>query len=256
MMHADGQTTMDRTSTGAAEAPEYQSLSPLAALAFVLGLLSPAALATPMLLVVPAAAAGVALLALTKIRASDGTLTGAGLARCGLAIALASAVAPLIRDPIRDALMHRQTAEVARSWLTLLAEDRTSDSRVLLSGQALSSLGPGQPKPGEQPPAAEVVETVTLENLRNDKLARRLSGFKTPLTVTVESGSLSPPMFDGGRTMTAGVFVVAPAGAGESCRVQLNFVRAAYFESEGRPWRIDRWSLVDEPAASAGSNPT
>lgn len=236
-------------------APEYQSLSPLAALALILGLLSPAALAAPLLLVIPAAAIGVGVLALAKIRASDGALTGVGVARWGIAVAVACALAPLVRDPLRNALMERQTTEVARQWLTMLAEGRVEDCRALLSGQAIGSLAPHADKPGAEPPAPEVVETIVLDKLRSDALSRRLAEFQTPLTVDTDPTNDATPVFDGARTMATGVFVVRPAGDGDSCRVQLNFIRAEFYENEGRPWRIERWTLL--PAAGAdGASPS
>jgi hypothetical protein len=235
--------------------PEYQSLCPLAALALILGLLSPAALAAPLLLVIPAAAIGVGALALAKIRASDGALTGVIVARWGIALAVACALAPLVRDPLRNALMERQTTEVARQWLTMLAEGRVEDCRALLSGQAIGSLAPHADKPGAEPPAPEVVATIVLDKLRNETLSQRLAGFKTPLIVEADPANDASPVFDGARTMTTGIYTVRPAGDGESCRVQLNFVRAAFYENEGRPWRIERWSLL--PAAGAdGARPS
>ena len=59
-------------------------------------------------------------------------------------------------------------------------------------------------------------------------------------------------MFDGARTIATGVFNVQPSEGGDTCRVQLNFIRADFYENEGRPWRIERWTLLKEDAA----NPT
>jgi hypothetical protein len=243
-----------------AEAPDFQSLSPLAALSLILGLSSAAALSSPLLLVIPAAAAGLAVLALAKIGASDGALTGARLARWGLAIALACAAATLVRDPVRNRLMQRQAADAARRWFTLIAEGRLGESRALLAPQALASLGPAKGEPGSPPPAPEAVESVTLENLRRDKLVQKLSGWKTPLTATIEAGTAQSPVFDGPRTMSAATFRVAPADGEDSCRVQMNFARAPYFENEGEPWRIERWTVLEGaddggPGGSTASNP-
>jgi hypothetical protein len=244
------------TSGGEAEyatAAEYQSLSPLAALALVLGLLSPAALASPLLLVIPAAAVGAGVLALAKIRSSDGALTGIAVARWGIAIALACAVAPAVRDPLRNALMQRQTADVARQWLTLLAEGRVEDCRALLSGTAIGSLSPKPDEPGAEPPAPEAVEAIVLGKLRNDPLTRRLADFKTPLAVEADPKTNGAPVFDGARTIASGVYIVRATSGGNACRVELNFVRAQFYENEGRPWRIERWTLVRDADADSAS---
>jgi hypothetical protein len=235
------------------EAPEYQSLSSLATLALVMSLLSPLALATPLMLVAPAAAIGVALLALAKIRASDGALTGVKVAQCGLAIAVACGVAAFVRDPVRNMLMRRQTADVARVWLTQLAEDKLIDARALLSAQAVQSLGPAPGNPSDEPPPLEVIEAAVLERLGDDPMTQALSALQRPLSVNEESSTAQPPVFDGGRTLVTGDFIVKPAGDGAPVRVNITFVRAAYYESQGLPWRVERWSLAPE-GGEAGSH--
>jgi hypothetical protein len=235
--------------------PEYQSFSAPAALAFALSLLSPLALATPLMMAAPAAAIGLAILALAKIRASDGALTGVKIARWAIAIALACSVATFVRGPVRNMLMRRQTAEVARVWLTQLAEGQIVEARTLLSGQADHSLGPPSGGPDSPPPQPEAVTAVVLERLGNEPLTGALAAMKRPLSVSLDPSTAEPPVFDGARTLLAGTYVVTPAGDGAPLRVQLTFVRAAFYETEGRPWRIERWSIAAEPseAADAGS---
>src|SRR3712207_6324975 len=111
-----------------AETGEYQSLTPWATISLVLGALSPAALAAPLLLVVPVAAVGAGLLALAKIQAADGGLTGTRLARWGMGLGLACIAATLVRAPVRDAMMRQQTMELTRHWITLLAEGNADEA--------------------------------------------------------------------------------------------------------------------------------
>ncbi len=225
-------------------APEYQSLSGAAVMALVLGLASPLALALPVLLVVPAAAVGMAILAHRKIRDSAGTQTGAAVARWGVALALVSATTALAHGPVRDAIYRRQLTEVAQRWFNLLAEDRIDDSLALLSGQAAANLRPPSRGPGATPPPEAEVLTIVREKMRSDPIARCLSGKKTPLVVTVNSATESAA--DGGRAMMSAEFTVTGAGDAEPCHVMVQGVRMAHYVASGQPWRIERWGDTAE----------
>ena len=243
-----GQTEIGR------DTDEYRSLSPLAAVALILGLLSPTALVTPLLLVVPASAAGAALLALAKIRSSDRAQTGARMAQWGLALAVVFGVATFVRDPVRAALMRRQTATLARDWLTLLAEGRIDDSLRLVGSRAIQSLGPPQGDPSAEPPKAEDVMVIVRSKMQSDSVAERVAKLKPPLVVTELPGSSSAPIADGTRIMLSQDFLVRGDQSSQSCRVQLQFTRLPAYEAEGRPWRIDSWQLLEEPSHSDSSD--
>lgn len=230
---------------GDSAGPEYQSLCSLAAVALAVSLLAPFALATPLMLAAPVAAIGLALMALSKIRDSDGALTGINVARCALAISLACGVAAFVRDPVRNALMRRQTTDVARQWLADLAEGRLAQARALMSGQAVQSLAPRSPNPTDEPPPAEVIEAAVLERLGKESLTHALTHLAAPLEVTVDPDvPVEKPAFDGPRTLLPGVYRVASATGGTPLRVRLAFVRAAAYEAQGLPWRIEQWSLL------------
>jgi len=231
--------------------PEYQSLSPLAAIALVLGVLSAAALIHPMLMIVPAAAAGAALLALGRIRSSGGALTGAGVARLGLALAVVCGVATLVRTPVRDALIHRQTAAVAEDWLTAIAKGRIDDSFRLLGSRGMQSIGPPQGNPEAEPPKMEEAMAIARANLQAAPLTKYLTGLKLPLTVeAVPEWTLAE---DGTRIIVSEEYTVAGAGDGAPRRVQLQFTRSPAYEADGRPWRVDSWALVGEPTDSVSA---
>jgi hypothetical protein len=230
--------------------PEYQSLSPLAAIALLLGLISPAALIHPMLMIVPLAAAGAALLALGKIRASGGVLTGARVAQWGLALGIVFGAASIVRTPVRDALIHRQTTAVAQDWLTAIAKGRIDDSFRLLGSRGMQSLGPPQGDPAAEPPKMEDVLILARANMQAAPVAKYLAGLKLPLTVTVTPDGHGTPVEDGTRILVGEEYAVAGAGDEAPRLVQLHFVRSPLYEGEGRPWRIDSWTLVGEPAES------
>ena len=231
----------------AVEAPDYQSLCGLAVVALVLGLLSAAAFATALLLIIPAAAIGAGLLALRKIRTSDGALAGSALARWGVALGIACIVAVFVRNEVRDELMKRQATDVARRWFSLLADEQISEARALLSGDAVGSLVP-HGSPDTPPIPAEQAEEISLNRLRSDPLTTYLKG-RPGGDGAISVDHLSPPAFDGPRTLIDGNFTIAPRGGGSHRHATIQFVRARGYERDGTPWRINRWELGDEHGA-------
>ena len=227
---------------------EYRSVSALAVLAFVLGLASPAALASPLLVAIPAAAVGVALLAERGVRASCGALTGVGLARCGLALALASIAAAAVRGPVRDELLRRQMAPVVERWFDVLAGGHDEEALSLLSGQAVMTLRPSV-EPGQKPVPEKEAKTIALERFRSDPVVRCLRGKKSPLTVRLD-GYAAVPLFDAGRARIDADFTVSDGAGGEPCRIHVQCVRSFYGTAE-QPWLIERWSLA--PAQAGGA---
>jgi hypothetical protein len=221
-------------------ASDYRSVSGLAVLALALGLASPAALIAPVMMVVPAAAVGAALLAERGIRTSGGALTGVALARCGLALALASVGAAVMRGPVRDELLRRQAVPAAERWFVLLADGRDEDALALLSGQGASMIYPPR-EPGQPPLPEEESKTIALGNLHNDPVARCLRGKKAPLVVRLEAAG--GPLFESGRARIDADFTVSDGAEGEPCRIHVQCVRSFYGTAE-QPWRIERWSLV------------
>ena len=244
-MEASIGTNLDEPDAATAD---YRSVSGLAVLALAFGLASPAALIAPVLMVVPAAAVGAALLAERGIRTSGGVLAGVALARCGLALALASVGAAVVRGPVRDELLHRQAMPAAERWFSLLAEGRDEEAFSLLSGQGASMLYPAR-EPGQPPTPAEEAKTMALEHLRNDPVARCLRGKQAPLVVRLAQPA-GTPLLEGGRARIDADFTVSDGGEGEPCRIHVQCVRSFYGTAE-QPWRIERWSLAPPDAAPA-----
>jgi len=222
----------------------YSQVSPAAVVALVLGLASPLAFVAPLFFLVPAAAVGTALLALGKIRRSGGTATGQLLARTAIALGLACAAAAIVRGSVRDSLMQSQAVATAQRWFGMLADGRVADALALLTGEAHASLVP-RPEMGQPPIAAEEAETIALDRLRSDPLARALAGGSQPATLETAAG----PVFDGPKAVVSATFVVVGADGQQHRHVQVTLARARYYESEGEPWRIERWDAGTAHAA-------
>lgn len=228
------------------EDDKYSQLAPLAVIALVLGMASLLALIGPLFFLVPAAAIGVALLALGKIRQSDGALSGAGIARIGLALATICLVASLVRGEVRNRMLKEQAGATAERWLRLMTAGDVPRARALMTGDAFGALVP-RSNPGAEPRPPEELERIALERLGQDPLVRDFAGVDEP-QIAVES--LSEPMFDSGRTIVGATFFLADPDSGEHRHVPMQMSRNKYYEAEGEPWRVDRW----EPSAPHGAH--
>jgi len=144
-------TDYNATDYNADEWGQYRSLSTLAVVALVLGLCSVVAFASPLMGVVPLVAAATALLALKGISASEGGLSGARLARWGLALAILFGVASITRGKVAEMILQRQADRVGRQWLSMAAEGRAESMLELMTKDALDKISPaveaGQPMP-------------------------------------------------------------------------------------------------------------
>lgn len=220
-----------------ADDDKYSQLAPLAVIALLLGIASLLALIGPLFFLVPAAAIGFALLALGKIRQSDGALSGTGLARVGMALATVCLVAALVRGEVRDRMLKEQAGAAAQRWLELMTAGEIVDARALLTGDAASSLVP-QREPGAEPRPPEESERMARERLEQDPLVRDFAGVDEP---QIEVEAFSEPVFDGGRTIVGTTLFLADPASGDHRHVQLQMSRNKYYEAEGEPWRVDRW---------------
>jgi hypothetical protein len=226
----------------AVEAPEYQSLSVLAVVALLLGVASLAALAVPLLLVLAAAALGFGLLALSAIRRSDGAMTGANMARLGMAVAVAAAAALFVRGAIRDSLLQSQAQAAAQDWIETLAAGRFEDARSMLSRSAVNSLLP-DPMSRTTPLTAAEADEISLRRLREDPLSKALDG-----KARVIAEGTAAPAFDGSRTMVTANFAIGAAG-GLHRHAQVHAVRDRRDVANGQPWRIEAWSAGEAHGA-------
>lgn len=224
---------------------KYSQLAPLAVVALLLGVASLLALIGPLFFLVPAAAIGVALLALGKIRQSDGALSGAGLARVGLALATICLVAALVRGEVRDRMLKDQAGAAAQRWLELMTAGDVVDARALLTGDAAGSLVP-RSEPGTEARPPEELERMARERLEQDPLVRDFADVDEP---KIEVETLSEPVFDGGRTIVGTTLFLADPSSGDHRHVQLQMSRNKFYEAEGEPWRVDRWEASDAHGA-------
>jgi hypothetical protein len=222
----------------------YSQVSPAAVVALLLGLASPLAFIGPLFFLVPAAAVGMGLLALSKIGRGGGALSGSTLARIAMALGLGCIAAALVRDSVRDSLVQRQAVEAAQTWVGLLADGRIEDAAQMLSGDGGSMLLP-QPEPGSPPMAEEDAKELMLTNLSSQVLARAWAGQDDPGVVE----SVSAPVYDGPKTIVQVNLGVDDPQAGGHRHVQLQLVRARYYEALGKPWRIDRWETGEAHGA-------
>jgi hypothetical protein len=216
---------------------KYSQFTPLAVIALLLGMASVLALIGPLFFLVPAAAIGVALIALGKIRQSDGALSGGGLARTGLALATIFIVAALVRGEVRDRMLREQAGDAAVRWLRLMTAGEIAEGRLLLTGDAAGALVP-RPEPGAEPRPNEDLERMARERLEQDPLVRDFAEVSEP---QIEVEAVSEPVFDGGRTLVSATLFLADPASGDHRHVQLQMARNKYYEAEGKPWRVDRW---------------
>jgi len=215
---------------------QYRSLSSLAVVAFLLGISSVLTFVSPLMVVVPLAAVATALLALKGIAASEGGLSGAKLARYGLVLAIVCGVAAFARVKVRDVLLQRQAASVARLWLSLAAEGDAESMLELMSREAVEKLSPAV-EPGQPLPFFAKILSSAL--IRHDPLVLALSelqGGADPFRLKLEEANL----FGGDRNLASLKYVASNTKAQtQGCLLVLK----RFVSPTGNVWLVDSWSL-------------
>ncbi len=115
-----------------AEMAQYRSLCATAVLGLILGLLSPLAIVSKPLLVVPLAGVAVSGLALWRIARNVTELTGRKAALVGLILSCFFAASVGSQRLYYDRLICREAEQFASIWFGLLADDRPYDACQLL----------------------------------------------------------------------------------------------------------------------------
>src|SRR4029434_2227683 len=110
----------DHTHQGDETLAQYASVTRVAVLGVVLGLVAALALVSPILLVVPLAAIATAIVALRRIAISEGRLLGAWPATLGLCLAALFLGLGLSRQVTRETDLAGQAQEFAEAWLILV----------------------------------------------------------------------------------------------------------------------------------------
>jgi hypothetical protein len=222
----------------------YSQVSPAAIVALLFGLASPLAFVGPVFFVFPAVAVGVALIALGKIRASGGALTGETLARAAIALGVGCIAASLARTSVRDTLMQRQAAAAAREWLELLADGRLSEAGEMLTSDGAHMFIPS-PGPGGPGVTADEAEELVTSGLRSNALTKAVTGQENPGVVERVEG----PVFDGQRATVALTLGVEDSTEGGHRHIEMQVIRSPAYEAQGRAWRVDRWQTGEAHAA-------
>ncbi len=222
----------------------YSQVSSTAVVAVLLGLASPLAFIGPLFYLIPAATIGAAFLAQSKIRRSGGALTGQTLARLAMALALGCMAATLVRASVRDALIERQAVAAAQRWIGLLADGRLKEASELLTTDGAGMLIP-PPAMGREPLPVEEAKELLITNLRTQVLTQALAGQTDPGVFE----SVASPVYDGPKTIVLVRLAVEDAAEGGHRHVQVQTVRMPFYETQGEPWRIDRWETGEAHSA-------
>jgi hypothetical protein len=128
---------------------EYRSLSVLALVSLVLGLLSPLCFGAVLLMAIPLVGIAVSVLALRQIAASGGTLAGKWAAVTGLVLCVVFAVAPVTRVYVLRSIRTHQADEFAHNWINMMLAGKTDRAFRLTMD---STRPPRPPEPGQPPP--------------------------------------------------------------------------------------------------------
>jgi hypothetical protein len=225
------------------EVSDYRTMSALAIVALVFGLLSPLCFWAPLLIGIPIFGAALAIVALRRIAASDGALAGRGLALVALAICLVSATASLSYDRVTRHLRSNQAEELARRWIGLLLAGKTQEAfQLTVEG----TRPPSPPAPGMPPPTETPLDTFT----------------KVPLVQSLATaGAASDVRFDGmlayspmsGEQMIVQQqYSIMPAAATSSqsaspINLILNVQRSRFAGERGLRWLILSYRDANAP---------
>ncbi len=220
------------------ELGQYRSLSSLAVVSVVLGAFSALTFASPMLIVVPLAAAGTALLALRSIATSGGGLSGTRLALVGLTLAVMFGVAAFARVVVRDSLLERQVDQVCQQWLGLASDGQVDEMLVLMSKQAADRLKP----------AVEVAQPDSIFGGMLTSALMRQDPLVVALTTISESGELKFEIRDSQILATISpaqaqvryAVSTAESDTSATCQIVLKRFRTGDNEFE---WFVDGWTL-------------
>lgn len=221
----------------------YRSFSAMAVVALVVGLLSPLVFVSPLLLVIPLAAVGAGILALRQVRLSGGGLTGAGLARAGIVLAIVCGGASLTSGWVCDQIFCRQAGAVAERWLSALSTDNPSEAVGLLTPEAVASK--------LKPTGISAAIARTFDNelvaavLRQDPLAQALTQLSADgeahfsrLSAAVVPGPVGPRVV----MSLAASCVTATGNKAAPTSISMILIRLTDASGEAR-WRVDSWQL-------------
>lgn len=221
------------------ELGQYRSLSSMAVVSAVLGCCSVLMFATPLMVVLPLAAAGAALLALRSIAKSGGGLTGARLALVGIALATIFGVGAFARAQVRDSLLRQQVQQVCEQWLGLASNGQVNEMLVLMTPDAAAKL---KPQLEVAQPDSFFSGMLSSALMRQDPLVVSLTKMKETGALSVKPreckvfAKLLPPQ-------AAADYVASSTDSEDfACQIVLKRYRTG---PDRQNWLIDSWSLKE-----------
>lgn len=150
-LQANHQTALNAEQQFAAETDEeiaYSSMSVLAIVGLMLGLLAPLSLVGALLWVIPIAGAVVSLAAMSRIAGSEGALVGRWAALAGLVLCIASLAAAASRTTMSKVFVSRQARDVSLEWIAAVQEGELAEAFAQTVKGAQESSSPS-PTPAE-----------------------------------------------------------------------------------------------------------
>jgi hypothetical protein len=225
------------------ELGQYRSLSTLAVMAFLLGLVSVVTFITPLLVVIPLTAMAVAALALAKIHSSAGSLTGGWLARAGLVLAIVFAVAMFSRVYLRDSLSIQFAEAAARQWLSAVSTGQTEEALEIMTPSGLMKLR--LPPATRDAPPHPFDPIVAVDNLQQDPLSHALEPATDSSEVTFH--------------LAEGTFLATSKSSQVACQFEATGTLAEQVElhvvltrlpspKNDVVWAVDSWTLLNPSA--------
>ncbi|MEO2046757.1 MAG: hypothetical protein ABGX16_09320 [Pirellulales bacterium] len=230
---------------------EYRRVSVLAILALLLGITSSCALIGKVLLALPVIGLGVSLLAISKIHASEGHYSGRALAQWGLFFSVLFGVAAVVRPPLFQEVIGRQSKTFAQSWLQLLVQ---GDSKQALKYVGIKSKGQLAPVDAQGKPNVDgdMAEEVIFQNFCEQPIIQQLQTAGKQASIRYEQTVDKPLPTDRpigvvqifsitGNDLESQITTDSPA----PFYVQLYLTRNHANKGQPAVWFVNRW----EPAS-------
>lgn len=221
------------------EIGQYQSLSTTAVLALLLGLASPLLFASPIFSVVPICGIAVACLALMKIIAAEGALTGRSLAKAGLALSVAFLLAPMAHSYVRDVAAVGSAERAARNWLLATGSKDWNEAASWMTPEKIYNMIPRSPSPDAPPPKFD--RSIAMHEFSHDEVAQAIGA----LQIGDESDmQFHAHEFNWEARLTE-IACTVTLGSGESDLVDCWVLLERNLAPEGQTvWLVKNWKLL------------
>jgi hypothetical protein len=221
------------------EQTEYHSLSPLAVVGLILGLIAPVAFLSPLLVLVPLAGAVVSWFALRQIATSDGSIVGRTAAVVGLVLSLICATAIPAQALALRWFTSRQARPIAMEWFAQLAKNDPY-SAVEMTNHPAGRLASG-PNLADQYISSEALYK-SLQTFVTDPAVRALLALGDRATVRYysDTGFTSAA---GGRVQIGQIYAVTYRQSPDERPISF-FVQLALEKLPGDPTTPGGWRVL------------